>query len=232
MITEQMTLADVVKDYPQTIGFLNGLHLDYCCGGHDAIAIAVKEKGLDMSKFLEELNAVASRPVASGKDVHAEMEAFKARSVPEMLDDLEATHHVTDRKLMQETEELLNKILIVHYPHHGALLTELHSRYAKLKAELEEHFAKEERYVFPLMRDNLHPTEATRAEVQALIDEHTVAGDQIKAIQELTENFTLPADACPTFRLTYQTMQGLFDDIFVHIFKENSIAFPEYIELE
>ena len=40
MITKDMTLADVVKAYPNTIGFLNGLHLDYCCGGHDPIATA------------------------------------------------------------------------------------------------------------------------------------------------------------------------------------------------
>ena len=39
-----------------------------------------------------------------------------------------------------------------------------------------------------------------------------------------------PEDACPTFRHTYATMEALFDDIFIHIFKENSIAFPEYAE--
>lgn len=37
MITKDMTLADVVKVHPNTIGFLNGLHLDYCCGGHAPI---------------------------------------------------------------------------------------------------------------------------------------------------------------------------------------------------
>ncbi len=52
---------------------------------------------------------------------------------------------------MSETEELLNKILIVHYPHHGEMLTKLH------------HF---------------------------------------------------------------------YNDVFIHIFKENSIAFPEYAEQE
>lgn len=56
MITKDMTLADVVKAHPNTIGFLNGLHLDYCCGGHDPIAMAVREKGLDVDKFLAELS--------------------------------------------------------------------------------------------------------------------------------------------------------------------------------
>ena len=197
MITKDMTLADVVKAHPNTIGFLNGLHLDYCCGGHEAISIAIREKGMDVEKFLAELNEVAARPTAA-KDVHADIESFKDLKVTKMLDDLEATHHVTDRRLMAETEDLLNKILIVHYPHHGEMLTRLHHLYAGLKAELE--------------------------------DEHTGAGDVIKEIQQLTNNFTPPEDACPTFRHTYATVEALFDDIFIHIFKENSIVFPEYAE--
>ncbi|RHF50346.1 DUF542 domain-containing protein [Mitsuokella multacida] len=229
MITKDMTLADVVKAHPNTIGFLNNLHLDYCCGGHDAISIAVREKGLAVEKFLADLNAVAARPTKS-KDVHADIESFKDLTVLEMLDDLEATHHVTDRQLMAETEQLLNKILIVHYPHHGEMLTRLHHLYAGLKAELEEHFAKEEQLVFPLMRQHPHPDEKTLALVQELENEHTGAGDIIKEIQELTDNFTPPADACPTFRRTYTVMEELFDDVFIHIFKENSIAFPEYAE--
>lgn len=64
MITKDMTLADVVKAHPNTIGFLNGLHLDYCCGGHEAISIAIREKGMDVEKFLAELNEV---PSDSGK---------------------------------------------------------------------------------------------------------------------------------------------------------------------
>lgn len=231
MITKDMTLAQVVKDHPNTISFLNGLHLDYCCGGHEAISIAIKEKGMDVDAFLKELNEVAARPVAKA-DVHEDIDTFEALAVNDMLDDLEATHHVTDRKLMAETEELLNKILIVHYPHHGEMLTKLHHLYAGLKAELEEHFAKEERLVFPMMRQHPHPDEATLAEVKKLEDEHTGAGDIIKEIYTLTDNFTPPADACPTFQRTYQVMESLFDDIFIHIFKENSIAFPEYAEQE
>ncbi len=231
MITKEMTLADVVKEHPNTIGFLNGLHLDYCCGGHDPIARAIAEKGMDVDRFLADLNRVAARPSAQ-RDAHADIESFKELSVNEMLDDLEATHHVTDRKLMAEAEQLLNKILVVHYPHHGEMLTKLHHLYAGLKAELEEHFAKEERLVFPLMREHVHPDKATIDYVDTLINEHTNAGDIIKEIQDLTGNFTPPADACPTFQHTYKVLEELFDDIFIHIFKENSIAFPEYAEQE
>ena len=66
--------------------------------------------------------------------------------------------------------------------------------------------------------------------MKKLEEEHSAAGDLIKEIQKLTENFTLPADACITFERTYKTLEALFDDIFIHIFKENSILFPEYEE--
>lgn len=229
MITRDMTLAEVVKEHPNTIGFLNGLHLDYCCGGHEAIESAIRKKGMDVERFLEEINRVAERPTVQ-EDVHEDIESFRELKVKEMLDDLEATHHVTDRRLMAETEELLNKILIVHYPHHGELLTRLHHLYSGLKAELEEHFAKEERLVFPLMREHPHPEQAVLDEVRALEAEHSGAGDVIKEIYQLTDHFTLPEDACPTFQRTYQVMEALFEDVFIHIFKENSIVFPEYAE--
>ena len=44
MITKEMTLADVVKEYPGTIPYLNEYRLDYCCGGHDPIEKIAKEK--------------------------------------------------------------------------------------------------------------------------------------------------------------------------------------------
>ena len=229
MITKDMTLAEVVKEHPNTIGFLNGLHFDYCCGGHEAIEAAIRKKGMDVERFLEEINRVAARPTVQ-EDVHEDIESFRELKVKEMLDDLEATHHVTDRRLMAETEDLLNKILIVHYPHHGELLTRLHHLYSGLKAELEEHFAKEERLVFPLMREHPHPEQAVLDEVRALEAEHSGAGDIIKEIYQLTDHFTLPEDACPTFQRTYQVMEALFEDVFIHIFKENSIVFPEYAE--
>ncbi len=120
----------------------------------------------------------------------------------------------------------------MHYPHHGAELVKIHSLYARLKAELEEHFAKEEREVFPQLIGNRHPDEGQRTLVDSLIHEHSSAGDMIKELEVLTNNFTAPADGCATYRATFAGLQELTQDIFIHIFKENSILFPEILEQE
>ena len=230
MITAKMTLADVVKQYPQTIPYLNDLHLDYCCNGHLPMEESLAEGPVDLSEVLQELNRKAEQPAARTDGPTASIEAFEKLSVYEMLSDLEATHHVAEREMMGQIEQLLNKILVVHYPHHGEELAQIHNLFARLKAELEEHFAKEERLVFPMMRSNPYPNEETLARVKELEGEHTTVGDMLNELQQLTGDYTLPDDACATYAQTYRTMKIFTEDVFVHVFKENSIAFPEYAE--
>lgn len=230
MITAKNTLAEVVRDYPQTIPFFNELHLDYCCGGGIPLEEAVKGTDLDANKIAADLNDYIAKHNAKPASQHDSLEHFKSLSIPEMLSDLEATHHVVERKLWAEIDTDLNKILLVHYAHHGVMLTKLHHLFGLLRTDLEEHFAREEKLVFPLMRTYAKPNLEILNLVQNLETDHTQAGDVIKEIETLTDHFTAPSDACPTFKRTYALLEELFNDIFVHIFKENSIVFPEYAE--
>lgn len=52
---------------------------------------------------------------------------------------------------MTEVDALLNKILLVHYEHHGEELLALYTLYSQLQMELLQHFAREEKEIFPLM---------------------------------------------------------------------------------
>ena len=138
MITVKNTLAEVVRDYPQTIPFFNELHLDYCCGGGIPLEEAVKDTDLDAEKVVADLNAFIAAHSAKTGSQQESLDRFKKLSIPDMLQDLEATHHVDERKYMAEIETELNKILLVHFVHHGELLTRLHHLYGTLKTELEE----------------------------------------------------------------------------------------------
>ena len=73
MITKEMTLADVVKEYPSTIPYLNEYRLDYCCGGHDPIAQIAKEKNIDLEPFMQELERLAALPKKNNLDYEGEL---------------------------------------------------------------------------------------------------------------------------------------------------------------
>ena len=62
--------------------------------------------------------------------------------------------------------------------------------------------------------------------------EHEDAGDMIKQISELSNNFTPPESACNTFRALYSKLDEYQSDLFQHIHLENNILFPKAINLE
>jgi regulator of cell morphogenesis and NO signaling len=90
------------------------------------------------------------------------------------------------------------------------------------------HFAQEEVEVFPLMQREA--TKKAYEKVVSLESDHEAAGDLIKRLINATHDFTAPVDGCATYRATYALLKQLVEDIFLHIYKENSILFPMYAE--
>ena len=162
------------------------------------------------------------------------MESVADMSTEDLIRLIIDTHHIPERQLWEEITPMLNKIMTVHYEHGKDLFLQLHRQFSLLRAELEEHFAEEECEVFPLMlqAETKSPKERKHLSkrVHELVSEHEGAGEVIHSIMALTNNFTPPEYACPTFKATYAKMHELIDDIFLHIAKENSVLFPRFEE--
>jgi regulator of cell morphogenesis and NO signaling len=54
----------------------------------------------------------------------------------------------------------------------------------------------------------------------------------LENIRALTGNFTLPQEACTTFRVTFQELEYFEKDLHKHVHLENNILFPKAIKLE
>ena len=63
-------------------------------------------------------------------------------------------------------------------------------------------------------------------------DEHENAGDILKEIKKLSNNYTPPEGACNTFRALYAKLEEFENDLHQHIHLENNILFPKAISLE
>jgi regulator of cell morphogenesis and NO signaling len=63
-------------------------------------------------------------------------------------------------------------------------------------------------------------------------DEHDEAGTSMAKIRKLSNNFTPPEDACTTYRLLYQNLEGFEKDLHKHVHLENNILFPKAMKLE
>lgn len=228
MITKNMPLAEIVKEFPKAIDIFNQERIDYCCGGKHSLEEALIEKNLDVDAYVDKLN----------KELEEYDETQKSRldqsrlllPVDELIDVIIKTHHTEERVMLAQLDQLVNKILIVHYEHHSEELLKIHRLFADLKKELEEHFVKEEKVVFPLMIQ-IQKKEADAgkafAYIKELENEHEAAGEIIKELQAVTSDFTPPKDVCPTYIGTYETLKRLVEDIFMHIYYESSVLFPK-----
>ena len=111
--------------------------------------------------------------------------------------------------------------------------------YRAMRAELESHIAKEENVLFPAVRKLEAAPETCHFAfgsvdnpIRMMRHEHEVVGNSLQSLRELTGDFTPPKDACPTFRVMFESLTRLEQDLHIHIHKENNILFPRAQELE
>ena len=225
-ITEETRLGELVTYFPDITARLNELHIDYCCQGDRTLAAAVKEAGLKTDFIAEVQNAYSSYLIRPDNQL-----PVSELSDKQLIDLILEIHHQPERALWIELDQLVNKILLAHYGHGKELLLKLHRNFSELKMELEEHFAKEEKELFPAMLKS-EITDEDQAAIRSLIlqleGEHEGAGQIIKRLMKETDDFTPPEYACPTMKAVYQKLHELADDIFLHIAKENSVLFKRY----
>ncbi|HEU4608475.1 MAG TPA: hemerythrin domain-containing protein, partial [Chitinophagaceae bacterium] len=58
------------------------------------------------------------------------------------------------------------------------------------------------------------------------------SGEDLEFLRKLTQNYSLPEDACNSYRYLFDKMKEFENDLFTHIHLENNILFPKAIAIE
>lgn len=229
LIRKDYSLGEVVTVYPAVVKKFNDMELDYCCGGSKSLEVALKEKGIDVDKFVEDLN----KEFKEFKFENSQYVDWREKSSEELISHIVETHHGETFRLLKEIDPLMVKVFRVHFSHDSELLMKVHSLFGKLKCELEEHLLKEENILFPLMikydkaKDEKEKKEIEE-DIRIIVNEHEAAGDILKELAEVTDDYKVPEWGCISFKLLYDYLHDLEKDLFIHIHKENNILFPRY----
>ena len=158
---------------------------------------------------------------------------LQTNKVKYIVDKVHLIQSLDSIKLLKEIDPLMVKVFRVHFSHDPELLMKVHSLFGKLKCELEEHLLKEENILFPLMikydqaKDKEEKTEIEE-DIRIIVNEHEAAGDILKELAEVTDDYKVPEWGCISFKLLYDYLHDLEKDLFIHIHKENNILFPRY----
>jgi len=93
-----------------------------------------------------------------------------------------------------------------------------------LHEELTSHMMKEERVLFPMIKQGMGSQ--AMGPISVMESEHDEAGELLEVIKHATNNVTPPPEACTTWRAMYNGINELIDDLMNHISLENNNLFP------
>lgn len=223
---ETQSIGEIVAKFPGASDVFLKYNIDFCCGGNRPLIQAIEEQKLDKVEVLEVLNNKYEEILSNS----IEQKEWTKESWSGLIDYIVNTHHLYLKEELPKINDLLLKVLRAHGENHGKLLSEVHKLFSSLKTELEQHLIKEETIIFPIIKeyekskDEVLREKALRV-IEELEGEHEGAGDILKTLRRITEDYKLPEDGCRTFALTYQKLDELEKDLFQHIHLENNILF-------
>lgn len=228
-----VSVGQLVRERPARAKVFERLGIDYCCGGKLALADACRRRGLPVATVLEHVEWSDAHAECSSAAIDAD-----SMSLTALADHIEKTHHAYLREELPRLDRLTDKVARVHGDKEPRLL-QVRAAFVHLRAELEPHLLKEERILFPMVRDleggenrpQLHCGSVANP-IKQMEHEHDDAGKALALIRHATDGFTPPDWACNTYFAMLDGLAKLEADMHEHVHKENNVLFPKAAELE
>ncbi|MBR9915572.1 MAG: iron-sulfur cluster repair di-iron protein [Algicola sp.] len=235
VINKNQIVGEVVaKDY-RTASLFNKHGIDFCCDGNQTIYEACQSRSINADLVLRELNRVL---IDNSKNAVN----FNSWPLDLLADYIEKKHHLFVKDAILEILPYLDKVCKVHGKQHPELVS-IKSEFNSVAEELVSHMNKEESMLFPLIRnmvkaqkDNLNLEQAhfgtIQNPIQVMMAEHNTEGERFRRIVHLSNKYTVPQDACNTYKVSFELLKDFEKDLHLHIHLENNILFPKAILLE
>lgn len=219
------TIAELAVAMPEAIPVLERLGIDYCCNGSRPIQHACAAAGISSDELLQMIAKVEKSATPQ--------RIWDAEPLPDLIRHILDTHHVYTREALPRLQTLAAKVRTAHAANHPELFV-VERLAAELTSDLIPHMLKEEQVLFPFV---LAPTPrpffgTVRNPIRMMQLEHETAGEKLREMRELTMDYTIPDDACASYRALYDGLLELEADLHQHIHLENNILFPRALKIE
>lgn len=231
------TVREITIEMPGATRVFEKMGIDYCCGGARPIAEACRAAGVTIEEVAISLEQVEARAetLAGSRD-------WMLENLASLITYIHDKHHIFTREELGRIEPLLAKVCSVYGERRPELL-QIQALFDGLKSELILHMMKEEKVLFPYVTQMEYAISAglaapvpmfgtVRNPVQMMMVEHDGAGDLLRRIRQLSNDFNSPADACVSYQTLYRALEELEQDLHQHIHLENNILFPRAVEME
>lgn len=223
-ITPQTPISTIVNEVPAAIAVLQKYGVAFCCTGSTSLSAACEHHEIDAARLIADIET-ARAPRAKG--------AVPDQTMREVIAHIQQRYHQPLRDELPRLSLMLAKVVLRHGERMPDVLLPLQATFERFHDELLEHMAKEDQGIFPAIADleagaagSQAVSQWLRDPLDMLVADHRDAEAALARMRELTDSYTPPADACPTFRGVYYGLAELERDMQIHIHLENDILFP------
>ena len=229
MITAQTKVADVAAaaNSLAAIRVFQKHGIDFCCGGQKPLAEVCTTKGLEADTLITELETALAGPAEASVDWNtAPLRSLTAHIVNR--------HHSYLRTELPRIQVWLDKVASKYSEKDPESIGKLPEIFNGLREELESHLRKEEMILFPWIERFEASVEAGMPRIPlpfgtfdgpigVMEHEHESAGSALKAMRDVTNDYTAPEHACRTYRVLFEALRELEADLHLHIHLENNV---------
>ncbi len=220
---KEKTIAEIVAEDISKASVFKKHDIDFCCGGGKKLSVVCESKGLNLNDLIDEL--LTEKPATDQKD-------FNSWTLSFLADYIVNVHHNYIKENIPIITEFAEKVAKVHGNANPEVI-EIRDLFAAQSNELTHHMHKEEMVLFPAIKRietegaQDFPFGSIDGPINMMMMEHESAGDILKRIKELSNNYTPPEHACNTYKALYHNLGQYMDDLLQHIHLENNILFPK-----
>ena len=229
------TIGEIVKKNFKTAPLFHANKIDYCCGGHQTISEACEKANVEPINLINQLEDII-------KSIDSDTEYINSMELDSLCDYIVGRHHSYVEKNIPFLKESLDKICFAHGANHPELF-EIRDLFFASADELTKHMQKEEIILFPYIKKMIQVKSKGEVlqspnfgnvsnPIETMMQEHENEGERFEKISAISNNYTIPPDACTTYQAAFIQLKEFENDLHKHIFLENSILFPKAINLE
>lgn len=231
----QTQVGQIARSNYKTVEVFEKLRIDFCCGGDISLEEACRRKNANAEEVLGTLKKV----MGIGQ---SENDRIQSLPLDQLIDHIISVHHSYVLESIPVLQKYLHKIAEVHGDHHPELAV-VEDSFNQAAANLLSHMQKEENILFPWVKQMMKAQEnnvpftaphagTVNSPIAVMKQEHEAEGDRFEQLSVLTNNYSIPEDACNSYNYAFQKLREFEQDLHRHIHLENNILFPEAIKLE
>jgi len=230
------TVREIALEMPVTTRIFEEFKIDYCCHGNTLFDEACRDVGANPDAVMQKIDNILDVPG------NKELEWLTDATLCELMDYILDKHHTYTKQELEQLPPLMEKVVSRHGEHNASLF-ELRDTFQRVCDDLWPHMMKEETVLFPYIEEleknfskqimgSSPPFGTILNPVRMMRQEHEEVGELLVKMRAISNDYTLPEGACPSFTALYHRFAEFERDLHQHIHLENNLLFPRAVELE